>query len=573
MPNPLFGISAACRLDVTAGSTSRAAYLALVAQYQFGTPVIHGRAPAELATAIGVPLYSGVGDLGLAATVPGVVVVSFPYATPTVAGTGFSRTVSTSVPSGTLVGVNYTDPNGVLWPDVDWEWQISVDGYLNTATGDAGKYQQQVVIYTGDGTAGRVIPTTFPLDSGKVAIWICGSVGALENNDLNCFRHNDAAMLGTSIMGSSTLQIAAGIMAFGAAGFTVTAGTAGAGNNFANGSGIRYTAIVLRDTTTDNRYLQIGSYGGTGDFSKGCTVAFNSTVVTSTGFLPAHDGLVCSDASGSYIFHYISSTAGTLGPAYRGTGPSTTLNFIGSPKTLTVAGLPVALTHLWIWGRGVQYRSTDFTGDASVGLAREAYPVVGAIQNLVARTFTIGAEVNVNSDGLTYYYAGLSLDAPLIAQNLFKSFKATGTATPPVAVTGLGFTPAVAFGRQYSAVATTGGVWRGPDHTGTDSTFCSFASNPPDLPTTGISAMAAGTVSLNTEIAPNGVDGYGWAFAGAGALTVPAPPVFVPAPPPGPSGPSPGVPPNPGVPPTGGGIPPGVLDKDPGGGQACRIVM
>lgn len=144
MPTPLFNIGAACRLDITPGSSSHDLYFALAAQYQFGVPVIghfvladgtpaNGsapRAPAELASTLGISLFNGPSDPGYQTSVPGVVVDSFPYAVPSIDVAGVVYPVDVHAASGTLVGVNYVDQNGVLHPDVDWAWYISVDAFL-----------------------------------------------------------------------------------------------------------------------------------------------------------------------------------------------------------------------------------------------------------------------------------------------------------------------------------------------------------------------------------------------------------------------------------------------------------
>lgn len=523
MSNPLFGIAAACRLDITPGSSSYAAYFALVAQYQFGTPIINGRAPAELAAAIGVPLYEGPGDPGIAASVPGVVVVTFPYPTASVVVAGVPYPVSSSTPSGTLTGVNYVDANGVVHPDVDWQWNISVEPYLNTATGapPVGTYDQQIVQYTGDGTANRLISTTLDLTKGVVAIWIAG--GVQGDADINCFRHNGTAMLGTALIGSTTLQTTHGIMSFGATGFTVTDGSI-VGVHFANGLNIKYTAIVLRDTTSDNRYLRVGTYTGLGaNFVVAMGVHAGQAAVTGS-FLPDYSGMSCSDASGSYIFSYSSPTTGSLSPVYQGATGATNMTFPGGDRVIATPGKASSLTHVWIGiGNGV-YRSTDFVGDAATQLASlsPTQTNTNLIKSLGSASFGIGTDGQVNLNSRLYHYVALSVDATLAA--LFASFKGTGTASPPLVISGLGLTPTIAFARQYTTSAA-GGLWRGPDHTTTHSSYMSGAG---DDAAQGVRALGAGSVTVGTDVAPNGVDAYGWAFVGGThTVTVPATPVYV----------------------------------------------
>lgn len=126
-------INAICRLDITPGSSSRDFYFQLAAQYHFGPRLIYGVAPADLAAQGGIPLYNQVGDPGIPATVPGVIVSSFPYLAPSVVVGGIPHVVSVLLGSGELLNINYVDPNGVLHPNVDWEWIILVVPLLNTA--------------------------------------------------------------------------------------------------------------------------------------------------------------------------------------------------------------------------------------------------------------------------------------------------------------------------------------------------------------------------------------------------------------------------------------------------------
>lgn len=569
MPNPMFGIAAACRLDITPGSSSYAAYFALVAQYQFGTPIIHGRAPAELASSIGVPLYEGTGDPGIQASVPGVVVVSFPYPTASVEVAGVGYPVSSSTPSGTLVGVNWVDGNGVVHPDVDWEWQISVEPYLQGAS--PGAYNQEIVAYTGDGTANRLIPTTLDLTQGKVVVWIFGGVGTTK--DISCFRHNDAGMPGTAVMGSTSLDTTHGIMSFGATGFTVTDGSI-VGVHFANKLNTKYRAVVMQDTTTDNRYLRIGSYTGLGSFGFGATVQAASPVVTGSGFDPNWSGIVVTDVSGSYVWATISPTSGGLSAPYQGASGGTTFTTSNDTRTVFVSGKQTALTHVWIWGGNGVYRSSDFTGDSSVALPLAAHAVTKMIEALGKASFQVGTNSDVNQNARAYYYAALAVDAPLQAKNLFASFKGTGTASPPAVISGLGFTPGIAVARQYTTAAA-GAAWRGADHTGTDSDYCDGSG---DIATQGVVALGAGSVSIGSTIGPNGVDFYGWAWVG-GAWVIPG--TFAPYPPPAPPYVPPGTPP-PGVPmPPGAGPGPGTFGCTPvvaagagnSGGSGCSTAV
>lgn len=406
-----------------------------------------------------------------------------------IAGTPGIQSVPEFVSTGTLTtAVTQTafdaNQNAVGSTAVNFTWQGTIINLTPTtptppvpglpALPPLGTYDQAVIQYTGDGTSARTIAVPFSLATGIVAVWICGGVAGTI--DLNCFRANHAAMTGTWVMGSSSLQTTAGIMSFIASGFTVTDGNI-AGAHFANKLNTLYTAIVIRDTTTNNQYLRVGRYTGN-----------------------------------------------------------------GVARTITTLGKARALTHVWVWGRGVAYRSNEMTGDAAVELAVEATATAGMFTALGAKSFSIGTNNNVNANGLPYDYLALSADS--VIAGVFASATGVGPATPPLTLP-IPFAIGIAFGRQFTG-NSTGGVWRGQDHTGTDSDFCANNGNNPDLPTTGITSIASNVIAASTEIAPSGTTAFGWAFKiGTSNITVaPVPiPTVTPVPP--------GVPPFSNYPPDG----------------------
>jgi hypothetical protein len=489
-------------------------YTSLVQTYGFGSPVIIGLSPTAASALTGVAISQDTSFVGQSFN-PQIFV--HPSAQQVL---GVPVTLTDS---GGTIFISYATPYGRS-DRVIWQWQCDVEFNPVAQPIITGKYEQQIVQYTGDGTSARLIPTTFPLDTGVVAIWICGGPAT---DDLNVFRHNNPSMGGTQVMGSGSAPDAThGIMTFTAAGFTVTAGTL-VGITFANGNTRKYTAIVLRDSTSDNRYLRVGTYSGVGAGGAIFNVQAGSTAVTGAGFNSAWNGLVFTDTSqgtGTYVFTYISSTTGSLSRAFTGITGAINTTYSADLRPIAVPGKQTAVTHAWVWGRGVAYRSTDFTGDSSVSLAVEAYQVTGVIEALGVGTFTVGTANNVNTNAKLYDYMALSIDATFIAQHVFASFKVTGTAAPPVIAGGLGFTPTVAFGRQYTA-GLTGALWKGPDHVGADSNYCGATGGFSDDPTTGITAMGPGTVTLSTDVAPNGVDGYGWAFVSGAVPLYNGPPL------------------------------------------------
>ncbi len=71
------------------------------------------------------------------------------------------------------LATTFTDHNGQTFSTVTWAWQVEVVLYTLVS---AGAFNQQVVTWTGDGTANRLIPTTFDLTAGVTAIWGCGGI-------------------------------------------------------------------------------------------------------------------------------------------------------------------------------------------------------------------------------------------------------------------------------------------------------------------------------------------------------------------------------------------------------------
>ena len=577
MANPLFYIPATCQLDITPGSSSRAAYYLLQAQYQFGVPIITNRAPAELAATIGVPLYSQIGDPGLIATIPGVVVVSFPNAVPTVTGTGFAVPVSTGTPGGTLAGVNYVDSNGVLHPDVDWQWAITVEPFFNQNAGNPpiGHFRAQLVSWTGDGTSARLIPTPFDLTKGVVAIWVNPQTSYTPS-----FRHSGMTGTGMSINPASATQ---GIMALQAGGFTVTDGAYCRVNTL----GVQFTALVLQDTTNDNRYMQVGSYPGASTIDTSGAFTTGSSVVTCGSFVNTDIGRTFT-TDPSVVFGGASAIAGIVDATHflmSGTAIGTATEPIHAP--VVARGILVSngvgphgyCSMVWVLGRVsvLVQASDDMAAGVAISYEEEAKSLTNQITALKDSTFIpfgvafdIGTDNNVDNNGLTYYWVAFEIPPGDPVRQFFCTYKATGSGSDEVVT--LPFTPALVTARQYTTGVPTS-VWRGPLHTGTQSRNWDDTTNTAG----GIVAMGGGTFTLSATIAPFGQDIYGFAVTNGDTLV--GAPIYVPQTPPPPGTPGapptfpPGspLPPIPGVPPgTGGctttvaagvGVPPGT----PGG--------
>ena len=170
------------------------------------------------------------------------------------------QTIDPTVGSGTLTGLSpaYVDADGEELDDW-WQWQMIADLYVYSQ--DSGIFSTQVITYVGDGTANRLIATTANLTVGKAAVWVMGGVGAGVNSGSTIYR--GTGMTGSRVIVANGYTSTVGIMGLGATGFTVSAGAFGT-MNVANVTGENYTAIVISDQTTTNRYLKLGTYVGTG---------------------------------------------------------------------------------------------------------------------------------------------------------------------------------------------------------------------------------------------------------------------------------------------------------------------
>lgn len=510
-----------------------------------------------------VPVVPGTFDLG---SITGPI-------TPSTGGTlRTPRLISTGTLSTTVHEITYL--NGIAQTDrlVDYVWggaMVFDQGSGTPAVTPfpgviSGKFEAQIVTWTGNGAANRLIPTTFSLASGTVAIWGCGGANGLGADQVNFFRHNGPRMFGTALMGVGTAPITtAGIMSFESGGFRVTDGSFVA--PFANTNGIPYVAVVMRDTTSNAHYLRVGTYKnavGT-PFSAIVTLGLSAITLASGGpWTPDLSGLLVTDTINTYRFTYIDATHALLTPAYGSASGTTGFSFTTeSPHTVPVSiplALPFPITHLWVWGSSVAYKSFEFPGLFAVTLAGGASgsaPVNDMLTAIGVDGFTVQNSVlngTVWGVNVQYDYLALNADASLLSQNFFASFTGVGVG-PPTNIAGLPFTPGLIFGRQGGAVFTGAACFRGPAHLGTDSTLCSQVGGGADLPTTGITAIGVGSATFNVVPAPVGQVYYGWAFTGGttpgGTLiltsllpvaAIPTPSGLPPNPnPPGPSGPGP----------------------------------
>lgn len=162
-------------------------------------------------------------------------------------------------------------------------------------------FQQEIVNWTGDSVTNRLIATSFPLDSGVVAVTIIRRVGAFSLS----LAHNGE--VGTTYRCGTTTEIATGVLAFEAGGFRV--GTAAE----VNGGGLLYTAIIWRDSSADQRYLRTGAYAGDGVDNRAITVGFQPTHVWVVGLgwavktpeMPATGSVIFAEAGGDTTINAI----------------------------------------------------------------------------------------------------------------------------------------------------------------------------------------------------------------------------------------------------------------------------
>jgi len=362
---------------------------------------------------------------------------------------GSTHTVSASTLNGTITGVSYTDANGVAQTTANWQW-VGLANSGTYAVGGGGKWSQQILTYTGDGTSNRLIATAVDLSAGSRVVWIWPSL----TYDATVCTDDMLTQGKTALMSVGTNQTTTGgIMSMVAGGFTVK-DDAGQGVHV-NTNGATYTAVILSDT---------------------------SGLKMRTGHYQAHTS----------------------------PNPTVTLPSGVTPTMLWVFGrVGVAViqnTDMPIGG------SVSLEAEAK-SLTNQIVTVVPPSDLGHAGTFTLGTDNNVNDTGtiVRYYYVVFDIVATDPIWQTFSTFKVTGGGGIGVHVTGLGYTPAFAVTRPYVAGAPEA-AWRGPIQTGTVSTYCSIANG--QIAAGGINAFALGDIAIGSDVAGNGTDVYGFAFGG-----------------------------------------------------------
>lgn len=361
-PYPWFAPAFSVRL------TDQAVYDSIVATYGFGTNIIMGLSPDAASALTGVAIVT---DPSFVAQQIRPEIFVHPDAMNVL---GVPITLSES--GGTIL-ISYAGPFG-RFDRVVWEWQCEVTFDAQADAAPQGGWNQSVFTYTGNGVDDTLIPTPFPLNVGKALVWIFPQLSFIAS-----YRSNDPTMTGTVMSSNGLVDTVGGIMSFTSGGFTVK--DDGLQNVFVNQAGRSYTAIVLSDTTTDNRYLRVGQYAGT------------------------------------------SSAGAPVGNAFA-TGFNTNA--------------------AWIFGRNsvIVFCSDQFVAPNAVSFELEAKPLTNQITALGATT-SVGSDNNVNDNSLEYYWVAFSIPADSPIRQAFTWYKVTGTgANLPVNV---GFLPAFATARPF----------------------------------------------------------------------------------------------------------------------------
>lgn len=394
-----------------------------------------------------------------------------------------------------------------------------------------GKYEQAVVSWTGDSVGGRLIPTTFPLDSGLVVVWVF-SLG--PHGGTPVFRHS---MMSVSSRQAGATSATGGITSLTSGGFTVADDTVnGLVTNFLNS---KYVAIVLRDTTWNGmtvqgtkhgRYLAIGTYTGA------ATHTFTPNVIPGDPYFYFLSGFgwTADDNGRNYtiasppdsgIFSYISSTLGAGSHLWGGTAGQVSGSLIAAGKQLRSGFADYPFLGLsnrmaYIEGSNGIYRPDTFVGDKSTWLEQVALGGTGFVDKITALNsggaIVLGASTDVNSAAHNYYWFALSTAIP---STMFSLFHAVGTGSPITIA--LPLDPSFVMSR-IDDTAQQGADWRGPTHLAGESSPWTYGVGASQR----ITGFGTGTVTLGAFGAPSGKSVDGFALTGGVFTTTYDPPVY-----------------------------------------------
>ena len=383
-PYPWFAPAYSIRL------TDFSVYTSLVTTYGFGTNIIMGLSPDQAAVLTGVPIVQDPSTAGQAQR-PEIFV--HPDAQ-NVLGVPI-----TLAETGGTIFISYASPFGRV-DRVVWQWQCEVTYDPAVVAGPvSGEWNQAVFTYIGTGVNGTLVPTPFSIDptTCTACVWVFPQATFQPS-----FRHS--GMSNGSVMASSALVPGSGITAFGSGGFLVTDNNGQQIN--VNQLSSHYTAVVIADSTSNNRYLRVGDYAG--------------------------------------------NAVGGVGT-----------------QAIVIPGT-FAPTLLWVFGRASVCAFCDdlFVAPNSVSVELEAKSLTNQI-TAIGNTFTVGGDNNVNDHNLHYYWAAFQIPGGDPVRQMFQTYKITGTGSV-VQVTGLGFTPAIAIARNFVA-GIPAACFRTPWNLGTDS--------------------------------------------------------------------------------------------------------
>lgn len=224
-----------------------------------GSNTLIGRSPVALATEFGIPWVNNptsvdYGNLPGVFTVPAQSVVNGTTITPDATQNGVQTLASA-----------YTDANGQTFASVTWAWQVEVQFYSILAE---EVFTQEIVTWTGDGSANRLIPVTADLTVGESAVWILGSIPVLCTSSMIAAGKHATYSIDPA---STTL----GVMTMENGGFRITGGT----NVSVNVNTTHYMAIVWNSTRGVK--MKTGTYTGSYDG----TVGHNTAQTVTSGLV------------------------------------------------------------------------------------------------------------------------------------------------------------------------------------------------------------------------------------------------------------------------------------------------
>lgn len=395
-----------------------------------------------------------------------------------------------------------------------------------------GKYEQQIVTWTGDGTAARLISTSFPLDTGISVVWVFSQGPHIQTP---VFRHS--LMSVSSVQGGTTSSLG-GIMSLVAGGFTVT--DRAASNMYVNILNSKYTAIVFHDTTVvgpivngvqHGRYLAIGSYMGAVSHTFTPNVITNDShfyFISGFGWTADDHGRAYTIASpaDSGVFGYISTTLGASNKLWAGSAGQVSGTLLAAGKRLRSGFSDLAFLGLtnqmaFITGLWGDWRPTNLVGDKTYWMETVALGGTGFTDKMTALNSSgdvvLGSSNDINTAAQSYFWFTLSTAVP---SAMFTLYHGVGTGSP-ITISVPGMTPGFAVNR-IDDTAEQGAWWRGPSHSSANSSAWGGAGDA----TGRLTAFGTGTITIGALGAPSGKSVDGFALVTGEVVATYDPPIY-----------------------------------------------